>query len=46
VVAEGVESPLQAEYLRERGCDLAQGYLFGRPEPIDASRPGLSPPGG
>lgn len=30
-VAEGVETPRQAEYLRARGCDIGQGYLFGRP---------------
>jgi len=33
VVAEGVESPLALELLRERGCDLGQGYLLGRPLP-------------
>jgi diguanylate cyclase (GGDEF)-like protein/PAS domain S-box-containing protein len=31
VIAEGVERPLQADYLRAQGCDLAQGYLFGSP---------------
>jgi diguanylate cyclase (GGDEF)-like protein/PAS domain S-box-containing protein len=30
VVAEGVETPLQADFLRRRGCDFAQGYLFSR----------------
>jgi len=30
VVAEGVESPLQAEILRSFGCTLAQGYLYSR----------------
>ena len=33
VVAEGVELPAQLSYLRSHGCDLAQGYLFGRPVP-------------
>jgi len=35
-VAEGVETKLQAEILRGFGCDLAQGYLFGRPIESDA----------
>lgn len=35
VVAEGVETPLQLNRLREFGCDRGQGYLFGRPRPAD-----------
>jgi diguanylate cyclase (GGDEF)-like protein/PAS domain S-box-containing protein len=35
VVAEGVETPLQLNRLRELGCDRGQGYLFGRPRPAD-----------
>jgi EAL domain-containing protein (putative c-di-GMP-specific phosphodiesterase class I) len=31
VVAEGVETELQAETLRTVGCELAQGYFFARP---------------
>jgi diguanylate cyclase (GGDEF)-like protein/PAS domain S-box-containing protein len=31
VVAEGVETPQQIEYLREHGCDFAQGYFFTQP---------------
>jgi diguanylate cyclase (GGDEF)-like protein/PAS domain S-box-containing protein len=33
VVAEGVETTEQLEYLRSRGCDLVQGYLYSRPVP-------------
>jgi predicted signal transduction protein with EAL and GGDEF domain/DNA-binding response OmpR family regulator len=32
-IAEGVEHPLQRECLYEHGCDLMQGYLFGKPVP-------------
>ncbi|MEV4636739.1 EAL domain-containing protein [Actinoplanes sp. NPDC049548] len=32
VVAEGVETELQRDWLREQGCDLAQGWLYGRPQ--------------
>ncbi|KDR95704.1 PAS domain S-box-containing protein/diguanylate cyclase (GGDEF) domain-containing protein [Peptoclostridium litorale DSM 5388] len=33
VVAEGIETKRQLEFLREIGCDTAQGYLFSRPVP-------------
>jgi len=37
VIAEGVETPRQMEALRALECELAQGYLFSRPIPIDAA---------
>ncbi len=33
VVAEGVETEIQAKYLLDRGCHYGQGYLFGRAGP-------------
>ena len=38
VVAEGVETADQAAVLTEMGCDIAQGWLFGRPEGEDVAR--------
>ncbi|HZU82597.1 MAG TPA: EAL domain-containing protein, partial [Polyangiaceae bacterium] len=35
VVAEGVETLEQAEFLNARGCQIAQGYFFSRPVPAD-----------
>ncbi len=34
LIAEGVETENEVTALRRLGVDLAQGYLFGRPEPI------------
>jgi len=35
VVAEGVETADQLEYLRQTGCDEVQGYLISRPVSAD-----------
>ena len=35
VVAEGVETPAQREFLIEEGCDMLQGFLYARPMPYD-----------
>ena len=37
IIAEGVETETQAALLREMGCDVAQGYLFGRPANAEQS---------
>jgi diguanylate cyclase (GGDEF)-like protein/PAS domain S-box-containing protein len=34
-IAEGVETQAQADFLRERGCDVVQGYFYGRPMPVE-----------
>jgi diguanylate cyclase (GGDEF)-like protein/PAS domain S-box-containing protein len=36
VVAEGVETESQLDFLRELGCDSIQGFLYSRPVPIEA----------
>jgi diguanylate cyclase (GGDEF)-like protein len=37
IVAEGIESQGQLERLRGLGCELGQGYLFGRPSDAEAT---------
>ncbi|WP_075257732.1 EAL domain-containing protein [Herbaspirillum camelliae] len=35
VIAEGVETMVQAQLLRDAGCEYVQGYLYSRPLPED-----------
>jgi len=35
IVAEGVETTEQMEFLRENGCKVSQGFFFGRAVPPD-----------
>ena len=46
VVAEGVETEVQRQFLLREGCDLLQGYLLSRPLPPDQATALLIPGGG
>ena len=35
VVAEGVETQAQADFLKDIGCELAQGYLYSKAVPVE-----------
>jgi len=41
VIAEGVETEAQLDYMREHGCDVAQGYFYARPESPEDLTPWL-----
>nr|WP_273469430.1 EAL domain-containing protein [Sphaerotilus sulfidivorans] len=43
VLAEGIETEVQASQLIALGCEAGQGYLFGRPAPAAVARQWLSP---
>lgn len=42
VTAEGIETPVELQFLRDHGCDKGQGYLLGRPTPVDQLDPILA----
>ena len=39
-IAEGVENYDDREWIIQRGCNLGQGFLFGKPEPLRTKSPG------
>jgi EAL domain-containing protein (putative c-di-GMP-specific phosphodiesterase class I) len=43
VIAEGVETKEQQEFLYLRGCHAFQGYYFGRPVPLKEFEESLNP---
>jgi diguanylate cyclase (GGDEF)-like protein/PAS domain S-box-containing protein len=45
IVAEGVETEAQRDALTAIGCTHLQGYLFGRPQPVEAYGDMLTPDG-
>ncbi|MBK9573032.1 MAG: EAL domain-containing protein [Rhodoferax sp.] len=46
VIAEGVETPDQRDFLRGEGCYNYQGFLFGHPGPIESLAPWIVGPKG
>ena len=43
LVAEGVETHEQYQFLRNHGADVIQGYLFSKPLPLEELKPMLEP---
>lgn len=39
IIAEGIETPEQMEFLHIEGCQFVQGYWFGRPQPAALAKP-------
>jgi EAL domain-containing protein (putative c-di-GMP-specific phosphodiesterase class I) len=44
VVSEGVETNSQLKFLLDEGCELAQGFFFSKPLPLDAIQEMLNRP--
>jgi EAL domain-containing protein (putative c-di-GMP-specific phosphodiesterase class I) len=44
-IAEGIEEPGQLATVKGLGCDLAQGYLLGRPLPSEEAQRMIGRPG-
>lgn len=38
IVAEGVENPSQLNFLKRCGCDMIQGFMFGKPLPAEEAQ--------
>jgi EAL domain-containing protein (putative c-di-GMP-specific phosphodiesterase class I) len=38
-LAEGVELPQERDVCEQMGFDLAQGYMFGKPKPVEETAP-------
>ncbi|GAB1481502.1 hypothetical protein MASR2M78_03170 [Treponema sp.] len=36
ITAEGIETPFQEKYLKDRACTFGQGYLYAKPLPFDS----------
>lgn len=43
VIAEGVETKLQLQFLIEEGCLRYQGFMFGKPMPIEQFEASIQP---
>lgn len=41
VLAEGIETKEQYDYLKDKGCDGFQGYFLGKPQPLNAYQTAL-----
>jgi EAL domain-containing protein (putative c-di-GMP-specific phosphodiesterase class I) len=35
IIAEGVETEVQRDFIQHHGCSIYQGYLFSKPVPLE-----------